>query len=153
MYAQGSPGFLREKTRYATFVGGSRNVLRYVRWRMGCHLNRLCRPIALNNIPILCNALLLFHIDIYRLSPALARLSEGHLAVASADEPLLHQQHEWEIATHFPHERRVRPNLLLTIRIYIRSHNRGDGQRGREHRIYFVPNESTCSRTLCSGRK
>jgi hypothetical protein len=58
---------------------------------------------ALQNIPILCNTIMLFHIDTCRLHPARARLYEGRFAVASAGYPLLHQLNEWEIASLFSH--------------------------------------------------
>ena len=58
---------------------------------------------VLQNIPILRNTIMLFHIDTCRLHPARARLSEGRLAVASAGYPLLHQLTEWEIASLFSH--------------------------------------------------
>jgi len=58
---------------------------------------------VLQNIPILCNTIMLFHIDTCRLHPARDRLSEGRLAVASAGYPLLHQLNEWEIASLFSH--------------------------------------------------
>jgi len=58
---------------------------------------------VLQNIPILRNTIMLFHIDTCRLHPARARQSEGRLAVASAGYPLLHQLTEWEIASLFSH--------------------------------------------------
>src|SRR5207245_705071 len=58
---------------------------------------------VLQNIPILRNTIMLFHIDTCRLHPARARLYEGRFAVASAGYPLLHQLNEWEIASLFSH--------------------------------------------------
>jgi len=87
---------------------------------------------VLQNIPILCNTIMLFHIDTCRLHPARARLSEGRLAMASAGCSLLHQLNEWEIASFFSHAA-VRPNLLLMVRIYIRSRDTGEAHRGRDH--------------------
>ena len=83
---------------------------------------------VLQNIPILCNTIMLFHIDTCRLHPARARLSEGRLAMASAGCSLLHQLNEWEIASFFSHAA-VRPNLHLMVRIYIRSRDTGDAYR------------------------